>query len=30
MIPNAKKLQAGEQAEYTYEVHYLVKAPVEL
>jgi hypothetical protein len=30
MVPNVKKLQAGEQAEYTYEVHYLNKAPVEL
>ena len=30
MVPNVKKLQEGEQAEYTYEVHYLNKAPVEL
>jgi hypothetical protein len=29
MIPNVKKLQAGEQAEFAYEVHYLDKAPVE-
>lgn len=27
MTPNVKKLQAGEQAKYAYEVHYLNKAP---
>jgi len=27
MTPNIKKLQAGEQAKYAYEVHYLNKAP---
>ena len=29
LIPNVKKLQAGEQAEFAYEVHYLDKAPVK-
>jgi hypothetical protein len=28
MTPTIKKLQAGEQAEFAYEVHYLDKAPV--
>jgi len=27
MIPTVKKLKAGEQAKYAYEVHYLDKAP---
>jgi hypothetical protein len=27
MIPNVKKLQAGELAKYAYEVHYLNNAP---
>jgi len=29
LIPNVKKMQAGEQAEYAYEVHYLDKAPIK-
>ncbi|MCK5456958.1 MAG: hypothetical protein KAI45_07505, partial [Melioribacteraceae bacterium] len=27
MIPTVKKLKAGEQAKYAYEVHYLAKEP---
>ncbi len=28
IVPNVKKLQAGEQAKFAYEVHYLNKAPI--